>query len=92
MCQNPKASQDVEVPDEVPEKMIQSRLELNGLAKFQNEPTDFVSIIRQQRAKKQEATRVFISAALKPSPSRSRSNYGSGGPSFGSVEFASTLQ
>ena len=78
MCKNPKASQDDEVPDEVPEKMIQSRLELNGLAKFQNEPTDSVSITRQKREKTQEARRVFISAALKTPPSGSGSNYGSG--------------
>jgi hypothetical protein len=72
----------------VPEKMIRSRIVLNGVAKFQNESTDFVSTTREQQAKKQEAQRVFISAALKTPPSGSGSNYGSGGPSFGSVEFA----
>jgi hypothetical protein len=71
--------------------MISSRLRLAGLAKFRNEPTNFVSTTQQQRAKEQEATQVFISAFDTP-PSGSESSYGSGGPSVGSIKFAQGLQ
>jgi hypothetical protein len=61
------------------------------MARFANEPTSFVSISRQQRAKEKEGTQVFISAFAAP-PSGNESSYGSGGPTKDSIKFAAGLQ
>jgi hypothetical protein len=61
------------------------------MAKFANEPTTFVNMSRQKRAKEKEGTQVFILAFATP-PSGSESSYGRGGPTKDSIKFATGLQ